>query len=85
MALKIKKLDRGADAQKYWVEGEVSQAMIFGFSDTLLSLWGRPGEDQLLQVIEAYVDKHGFSPAEHILRSYNVSGGLHSYLMFLKS
>jgi hypothetical protein len=58
---------------------------VIGFSDTLLSIWGRPSEKELGVVIEAYIKKYGFSDEVRLLTSYDVKPSLRQYLHELVS
>jgi hypothetical protein len=60
-----------------------TESMSFGFSRTLLTIWGNPSTEELHQFMEAYIGKHGFSK-EKIFRSNAGEGGIKSFLHRLR-
>jgi hypothetical protein len=75
--LEIERIPKAGHAEKFRVKA--GKTMVFGFSDTLLSIWGRPSEGQLKEIILAFISKFGITSELKILTSYDVTGGINAY------
>ena len=68
-------------ALRYRVNGpEKGSEAHFDFSKKLISLWGNPAEEDLRQLMIAYVRKHGWAKEPVTMTTENSPGNLRHYI-----